>query len=300
MTTPEQKHQKSKTMKDLYQKPEMRFVEMPTTSPPYVLRAVVGDGSVGNARMEIVEGGEWRVVARYRDHAGDWDALEGCADYDDAREWAERWFQARWDETWRMLCGEPVQDINVQIKILPPFMRQSEKHTAIVYCGDPDNVVGEMSYMGGRYCCVYHYAGRRIVNVIEQKEEIGSWFDETHIRVLSELMEPNLVEIGVSVREQGDETWKVLCGDGWQSVGVDLPEMGVPVWLYQPGRGVWIGGRGEVNAEDGWLWGNSHRDCYSTAGEGGLLWHSDTLEIDDDYQPTHWMLLPQPPSGENA
>lgn len=151
MTTPEQKHQKSKTMKDLYQKPEMRFIEMPTTSPPYVLRAVVGDGSVGNARMEIVEGGEWRVVARYRDHAGDWDALEGCADYDDAREWAERWFQARWDET-----------------------------------------------------------------------------------------------------------WKTLCGDGWQSVGVDLPEMGVPVWLYQPGRGIWIGGRGEVNAEEGWLWGNSH------------------------------------------
>lgn len=87
---------------------------------------------------------------------------------------------------------------------------------------------------------------------------------------------------------------------GVACVGVDLPEMGVPVWLYQPGRGIWIGGRGEVNAEEGWLWGNSHGDCSSTASQDGLLWHSHTLEVDDDYQPTHWMLLPQPPSGENA
>ncbi|MGS0941595.1 DUF551 domain-containing protein [Pseudomonas luteola] len=77
----------------------------------------------------------------------------------------------------------------------------------------------------------------------------------------------------------------------WISVKDKLPEIGVPVWLYEPGCTPWIGWRGE----DGefWLWGNCYGSGYEyQAGE----WISVDLIIDDDYQPTHWQPLPDPPS----
>lgn len=81
---------------------------------------------------------------------------------------------------------------------------------------------------------------------------------------------------------------------GWVPVSERLPELDVPVWLWEPGRGAWIGERGDVG--DGWLWGNCYGSEYwNTANE---RWATSSNEADDDYQPTHWQPLPAPPSPE--
>ena len=80
--------------------------------------------------------------------------------------------------------------------------------------------------------------------------------------------------------------------DGWIAVGERLPEMDVPVWLYEGGT-LYIGARGD--GEDGWLWGK----CYSIpyARHDGSFDMSD-CEQDDDYQPTHWQPLPPAPRSD--
>ena len=73
MTTPEQKHQKSETMKDLYQKPELRFVEVSKQEDGETsIEVMVGDAQVGSVEMTPPGGedGDWFVIAVYYDHVG--------------------------------------------------------------------------------------------------------------------------------------------------------------------------------------------------------------------------------------
>jgi len=80
----------------------------------------------------------------------------------------------------------------------------------------------------------------------------------------------------------------------WQSIKKECPPEGVPVWLWEPGRGSWIGAY-EYCGDDpgGWFFG----DC------GHSIWFDYTMqewntadnEWDDDYKPLYWMWLPLPP-----
>lgn len=63
----------------------------------------------------------------------------------------------------------------------------------------------------------------------------------------------------------------------------------VPVWLYD-GERIWIGARDWVDS-DHWLYGH----CYSSYGIDNGVWTTYDIEFDDDYQPTHFQLLPQLP-----
>ena len=75
----------------------------------------------------------------------------------------------------------------------------------------------------------------------------------------------------------------------WTPVSERLPELGVPVWLFENGI-IWIGCR--ADDADGWLWAN----CYgSQAYCQEKLWYCEEAETDDDYKPTHWKSLPEPP-----
>ena len=69
----------------------------------------------------------------------------------------------------------------------------------------------------------------------------------------------------------------------------NLPPLGEIVWLHDGNR-TWIGGRDDIG--DGWLWGNT----YGSVWHNGVKWDGD-LETDDDYKPTHWMRLPEPPNA---
>ena len=72
----------------------------------------------------------------------------------------------------------------------------------------------------------------------------------------------------------------------WISVDESLPELDVPVWLFCD-DGIFIGCRGEDG--DFWQWGRSYDDIWYDEG-----WHTLTSDA-DDYQPTHWQALPEPP-----
>ena len=48
----------------------------------------------------------------------------------------------------------------------------------------------------------------------------------------------------------------------WIPTARDLPEMDLPVWLYQPEIGVWIGCRSEAG-DDEWLWATSHSSVFN-------------------------------------
>lgn len=75
---------------------------------------------------------------------------------------------------------------------------------------------------------------------------------------------------------------------GWAAVcDENMPPMDEIVWLYD-GRTIWIGGRADDC--DGWLWGNT----YGSIWHNGVKWDGD-LETDDEYKPTHWRRLPEPP-----
>jgi len=81
----------------------------------------------------------------------------------------------------------------------------------------------------------------------------------------------------------------------WIPVREALPPMEIPVWLYEPGRGIWTGARGDDG--DGWLWGNTYGShYYATTTSGNGCWLCYDNQTDDDYLPTHWMELPAPPS----
>lgn len=68
--------------------------------------------------------------------------------------------------------------------------------------------------------------------------------------------------------------------------------MDTPCWLWD-GKRIWIGGRGMVDSES-WLWGNA----YGSIWHNGVKWEADN-ETDDDYQPTHWLSLPNPPNRQD-
>jgi hypothetical protein len=77
-------------------------------------------------------------------------------------------------------------------------------------------------------------------------------------------------------------------GDGW--LPIDSAPMNTPIWLYEEDRGVLIGGKEMVDSET-WLWGN----CYNQYWHTGVSWKCD-IEADDDYKPTFYKLLPNPPT----
>ena len=78
---------------------------------------------------------------------------------------------------------------------------------------------------------------------------------------------------------------------GWIPCDERLPDFDVPVWLFDPEFGPFIGGR--CDDGDGWLWANSLGTIWWNKRKAA--WDAD-LEMDDDYHPTHWMPLPNPPS----
>jgi len=75
----------------------------------------------------------------------------------------------------------------------------------------------------------------------------------------------------------------------WISVEDRLPGLDVPVWLYEPDRGVWVGGRSDGG--EGWLWCN----CCGTQFMRNGAWEAQEFDMDDDYMPTLWMPLPDAP-----
>ena len=80
-------------------------------------------------------------------------------------------------------------------------------------------------------------------------------------------------------------------GSAWIECAAQLPELGQIVWLYEADRGIWIGSRDDADSEF-WLWGNA----YAALWHNGKEWDAD-VEQDDDYQPTHWMPLPELPNA---
>lgn len=95
--------------------------------------------------------------------------------------------------------------------------------------------------------------------------------------------------LGESQRSSGCAS--VNCSADWQRVTDTLPPMDTPCWLWD-GKRIWIGGRGMVDGEC-WLWGNA----YSSIWHNGVKWDADN-ETDDDYKPTHWLALPNPPNDQ--
>lgn len=80
------------------------------------------------------------------------------------------------------------------------------------------------------------------------------------------------------------------CDMTWISVNERLPEFDIPVWLAC-GDNLFIGSR--CDDGDGWLWCNCYGSMYWDKTKG--KWASFDAEA-DDYSPTHWMPLPEPPN----
>jgi hypothetical protein len=74
----------------------------------------------------------------------------------------------------------------------------------------------------------------------------------------------------------------------WINVDTELPELDLTVWCCD-GKRIWIGGRGDGG--EGWVWGRCYDSPY--LNKGGIL--EAEIDCDDDYQPTHWMMLPTLP-----
>lgn len=71
----------------------------------------------------------------------------------------------------------------------------------------------------------------------------------------------------------------------WIAIEDNLPEFDQPVWFYPQGI---IGCRCDCG-DEGYLWGNSYGMFWRGKDN---VWQCDG-EVDDDYQPTHWMPLPR-------
>ena len=66
--------------------------------------------------------------------------------------------------------------------------------------------------------------------------------------------------------------------------------MDTTVVLYEEGRGMWLGCRGEIESGE-WLWGNA----YGVTWHNGERWDCDN-DCDHEYLPTLWHPLPTPPN----
>ena len=68
-----------------------------------------------------------------------------------------------------------------------------------------------------------------------------------------------------------------------------LPPLDLPVWVYEDGY-CYIACR--AYEDDGWLWAK----CYTLPYlDKDGRWQTVDAEIDDDYLPTLWQPLPEPP-----
>jgi hypothetical protein len=73
-----------------------------------------------------------------------------------------------------------------------------------------------------------------------------------------------------------------------------LPPFDVPVWVYEDGY-CYIACRADDS--DGWLWAKCYTLPYlDKAGR----WQTVDAEIDDEYLPTLWQPLPEPPRYNQA
>lgn len=85
----------------------------------------------------------------------------------------------------------------------------------------------------------------------------------------------------------------------WVPVGSRLPDLDMPVWLYLPdGPRIVQGCRTEDS--DGWYWANCYSSAYFDPTHEGGKWRSLDAEMDDDYQPSLWQPLPEPPRYTQA
>jgi len=79
-------------------------------------------------------------------------------------------------------------------------------------------------------------------------------------------------------------------GSAWVETSKELPPLGQMVWCFEDGN-VWLGSREDPDNE-GWLW----TQCYNHFWWNGKKYDGD-FEADDDYRPTHWALVPEPPNA---
>ena len=76
----------------------------------------------------------------------------------------------------------------------------------------------------------------------------------------------------------------------WVETSKELPPLGQMVWCFEDGN-VWLGSR-EDSDNEGWLW----TQCYNHFWWNGKKYDGD-FEADDDYRPTRWALVPEPPNA---
>ena len=76
----------------------------------------------------------------------------------------------------------------------------------------------------------------------------------------------------------------------WRPIA-ELTDENLPVWFCQ-GDQIWVGTK---SFDDGWIYTHCH-DTHYFDGESES-WTCVDAEFDDDYKPTHFQHLPQPPEA---
>jgi hypothetical protein len=95
-------------------------------------------------------------------------------------------------------------------------------------------------------------------------------------------------EMNKSLDEKDEEITRLKAlGGEWIPIEKGLPEFGRLVYLFENGR-IYFGER--FDEPEGWLWARYYQVPEYYDGK----WQGDP-ESDDDYKPTHWMHLPEPP-----
>jgi hypothetical protein len=74
----------------------------------------------------------------------------------------------------------------------------------------------------------------------------------------------------------------------WIKTSDELPITGVPVWAYE-GSQPYLAELDHI--DEGLAWVRVYGEPYMVDG----TWYSPDTEYDDDYNPTHWQYLPEPP-----